>query len=1192
MPEQTVIFHFHGRDPAKTGHIISVEPGQSLSDLCKLVAQKLDTAPPTDVPSDLTRLEDIQSIANERTVGVLIDGKKVRPIPGPEGGLPFIGGYAEIYPDFIGNYQRLIDKYGHMVHVSYMGKNVYLTDDPEVAGVVLSEGSLFSKEVNEDHPLFPLKMSLPDGLFTTNSANSVWELSHKLLMAALSAKAMRGYVKIMDHSAKRLVDNVFSEFASKNQPFDVFPWTLRTASQTIGEVTLGEDFGMLDNTQTSVPEIIHTIDQNLTLSQTLFRKGKWYRALPNPESRKQRGVQATHRSLVHTYIDEDSKKNLPDMPYTHAATNTSSIMEYMLHAADEEGTKMDPEIVMQNASTLLGAGHVTTASGLAWILYAMSEYPHFADKLHDSILEAGLTRNSEISAEQLNSLTYLDWFIKEVQRLYNPAFQPTRQAHDEIVVPGGYVVPKGAQVTVALHSIHVNKEHWKDPLTFNPDRWGTEEVKKRHKNAYIPFATGARGCIGFNFALQEMKIVIARVALNYTVENCTEGPVVYDPDFSLYRPLNFVARVRRRPEPSSLPAKPKDVVPEPAKELKPAPQPAVGNPGLPKLYVLYGSNNGTSAGFASDLAAKAKQFGFTDIISTSLDTSILMSKDTLPPNDGKNLILICACSYNGEAPDNAISFDELLDKAVKEHDNQRFHSLNFAVFGCGNKQWGPTFQAFPNKIDANLAALGGNRVFDKGSGNAAEDQDGDFLEWSTKLWASISARYGLQSSTSTSDGKEESLFFDSAPLSRSAVELQYVAQLKGTRESLPPLPGMGIAHIESNVELVDKETPMPRAMRYITFKLPAGQVYRPGDHIEVFPENDPLVVEKVIARLGLIEDATFQINNFDDTLVNSKSLAALLRGRGPITIKECLTLYADLSGPLSRWGIQAIASLLPPKDEYTALRNDLFKLSSVGTAKEEQQSFAAKNRNFVRLLENYPQIAGALEFPDLLIALTYTQPRRYSIASSPLIRADFASICIGVVHHKDEDNDWEGLSSGFLKRSDKGSAIWVKTREAQESFHLPDDPTVPVIMVAAGTGVAPFLGFLEHRRAQGFKEISAGGKSTTRFFYGTSYHDMTNLRELIVSYVDDGTTTARAAYSNEGNARRFAQELLLQDALEVWSLIQSGAHVYICGSAQRLGAGVRQALTQIARQIGAVAEPETFVPSLIKAGVYSEDVFG
>lgn len=112
------------------------------------------------------------------------------------------------------------------------------------------------------------------------------------------------------------------------------------------------------------------------------------------------------------------------------------------------------------------------------------------------------------------------------------------------------------------------------------------------------------------------------------------------------------------------------------------------------------------------------------------------------------------------------------------------------------------------------------------------------MEWSTKLWASISARYGLQSSVSTSDGKQESLFFDSAPLSKSAVDLQYVSPLKGTREPLPPLPGMGLAYVESNVELVDKETPMPRAMRYITFKLPAEQVYRPGDHIEVFPEND------------------------------------------------------------------------------------------------------------------------------------------------------------------------------------------------------------------------------------------------------------------------------------------------------------------------------------------------------------------
>lgn len=163
-------------------------------------------------------------------------------------------------------------------------------------------------------------------------------------------------------------------------------------------------------------------------------------------------------------------------------------------------------------------------------------------------------------------------------------------------------------MTVALHSVHVNKEHWKvcisshhfvfhaigrltvpqDPYTFNPERWGTDEVKKRHKNAYIPFATGARGCIGFNFALQEMKIVLSRLVLGFDFEDVTDGAVVYDPAFSLYRPLNFKAKAHARPDPRTRTkgeeeeAKAKTI----RAKQKPEVVPKVGQRELPTLYVL------------------------------------------------------------------------------------------------------------------------------------------------------------------------------------------------------------------------------------------------------------------------------------------------------------------------------------------------------------------------------------------------------------------------------------------------------------------------------------------------------------------------------------------------------------------------------------------------------------------------------
>lgn len=95
-----------------------------------------------------------------------------------------------------------------IVSLSHSFKKSLLISSSAVAGFVLTEGELFSKDITEDHPLFPLKLSNPTGLFTADSSMPEWAQSHQLLMTAMSAKAMRGYVKIMDGSSKKLTSNV------------------------------------------------------------------------------------------------------------------------------------------------------------------------------------------------------------------------------------------------------------------------------------------------------------------------------------------------------------------------------------------------------------------------------------------------------------------------------------------------------------------------------------------------------------------------------------------------------------------------------------------------------------------------------------------------------------------------------------------------------------------------------------------------------------------------------------------------------------------------------------------------------------------------------------------------------------------------------------------------------------------------
>lgn len=111
---------------------------------------------------------------------------------------------------------------------------------------------------------------------------------------------------------------------------------------------------------------------------------------------------------------------------------------------------------------------------------------------------------------------------------------------------GRYKIPKDSIVIPALHHIHNNPDLWDNPQRYSPDRWDTEEVKNRHKAAYIPFATGPRICIGFNFALQEIKVFLPKLVYRYNFTREGVGPIEYGPMFQLIGLNNLYVRAERR----------------------------------------------------------------------------------------------------------------------------------------------------------------------------------------------------------------------------------------------------------------------------------------------------------------------------------------------------------------------------------------------------------------------------------------------------------------------------------------------------------------------------------------------------------------------------------------------------------------------------------------------------------------------
>lgn len=193
-----------------------------------------------------------------------------------------------------------------------------------------------------------------------------------------------------------------------------------------------------------------------------------------------------------------------------------------------------------------GAGFTTTSSLLSWLIYGLTEYEGMQERLLQELIDHGFDENTEVTADFTDELEFLDKYIKETQRRHNPSFQPGRTAKVDLILPGGYKLPKDAVLIPALHHIHNHPNLWDNPARFNPDRWDTEEVKNRHKASYIPFAMGPRMCIGFNFALQEIKVFLPKLIYRYKFSREGDGAIEYDPMFQLIRPNNLYVRAERR----------------------------------------------------------------------------------------------------------------------------------------------------------------------------------------------------------------------------------------------------------------------------------------------------------------------------------------------------------------------------------------------------------------------------------------------------------------------------------------------------------------------------------------------------------------------------------------------------------------------------------------------------------------------
>jgi cytochrome P450/NADPH-cytochrome P450 reductase len=240
-------------------------------------------------------------------------------------------------------------------------------------------------------------------------------------------------------------------------------------------------------------------------------------------------------------------------------------------------------------------------------------------------------------------------------------------------------------------------------------------------------------------------------------------------------------------------------------------------------------------------------------------------------------------------------------------------------------------------------------------------------------------------------------------------------------------------------------------------------------------------------------------------------------------------------------------------------------------AERYRADILGKRKSVYDLLEEHP--ACELPFHAYLEMLSLLAPRYYSISSSPSGQPSHCSVTVGVVEGPASSGRglYKGICSNYLASRRAGETIHATVRETKAGFRLPDDASVPIIMIGPGTGLAPFRGFLQERAAQKAKGATLG---SAMLFFGCRHPDQDFLyADELKAFEAEGITELHTAFSRAEGPKTYVQNQVAAKSERVWSLIEQGAVIYVCGDGGKMEPDVKAALVAIYRdRKGADAE--------------------
>jgi cytochrome P450 len=414
----------------------------------------------------------------------------------------------EMVSDMLGLFTNTTREYGGIAQFKLLNKSYLLVTNPDYVKYILQDNYknyIRGKSVETGRVLLGNGLPLIDGEF--------WLRERRMLQPAFHRERLGK----LTNTVTNVIDTFMQDWDGKvknNQPLDLDDEMMRLTLTVIIKSMFSA----------KIDDKIHSLSHafNVASKFMLWRSQQMWApplSVPIPRNVEYNRALKILNDTIYPLITE-SRKNPKD-----------DLLGMMLETRDADtGEGMTDRQARDEVVTIFFAGHETTAATMAWAFYLLSEHPEIEERMRAEVKK--ILNGRLPTFTDLPKFVYMQQAINEVLRLYPAAYLFAREALVDDTIDG-YSVPANTLIFISPFVTHRDPKYWPDPERFDPDRFMPDQAASRPRHVYFPFGEGPHVCIGNNFAVMEMQLILAMALQRFRLRLIPNHPIAFKPEATL-----------------------------------------------------------------------------------------------------------------------------------------------------------------------------------------------------------------------------------------------------------------------------------------------------------------------------------------------------------------------------------------------------------------------------------------------------------------------------------------------------------------------------------------------------------------------------------------------------------------------------------------------------------------------------------